>query len=104
MISFLLSDQWNSIFGDLTKFGLGLFSILFDMLFLTQHYILYRGAEPYDKDDATDGEETVNAFENPVRMYVILSRITFFEHHFFVFYVENYPIFSRFFSNNVKFC
>jgi len=36
------NDEWNSLFGDLTKFGLGLFSILFDLLFITQHYILYR--------------------------------------------------------------
>ncbi|BET00317.1 cystinosin [Nesidiocoris tenuis] len=35
-------DDWNSIFGDPTKFGLGLFSVLFDILFLVQHYVLYR--------------------------------------------------------------
>lgn len=35
-------DDWNSIFGDPTKFGLGLFSVLFDILFIVQHYILYR--------------------------------------------------------------
>lgn len=35
-------DDWNSLFGDPTKFGLGLFSVLFDILFMTQHYILYR--------------------------------------------------------------
>ncbi|XP_014280626.3 cystinosin homolog, partial [Halyomorpha halys] len=35
-------DDWASIFGDPTKFGLGFFSVLFDILFLVQHYILYR--------------------------------------------------------------
>lgn len=35
-------DDWNSIFGDPTKFGLGLFSVCFDILFMVQHYILYR--------------------------------------------------------------
>ncbi|CAH1395378.1 unnamed protein product [Nezara viridula] len=35
-------DDWESIFGDPTKFGLGFFSVLFDILFLVQHYILYR--------------------------------------------------------------
>lgn len=35
-------DDWNSIFGDLTKFGLGLFSVCFDILFMIQHYVLYR--------------------------------------------------------------
>lgn len=37
-----ISDDWESIFGDPTKFGLGLFSVMFDILFLLQHYIFYR--------------------------------------------------------------
>lgn len=36
------NDQWDLIFGDPTKFGLGAFSIMFDILFMVQHYILYR--------------------------------------------------------------
>lgn len=42
---FLLSynyDDWKSIFGDPTKFGLGVFSIFFDVIFMFQHYVLYR--------------------------------------------------------------
>ncbi|CAF1011873.1 unnamed protein product [Adineta ricciae] len=35
-------NDWSSIFGSPTKLGLGLFSILFDILFIVQHYILYR--------------------------------------------------------------
>ena len=35
-------NDWSSIFGDPTKFGLGLFSVLFDILFILQHYIFYR--------------------------------------------------------------
>lgn len=35
-------DDWISIFGNFTKFGLGLISMLFDILFVVQHYILYR--------------------------------------------------------------
>lgn len=38
----LLSDDWVSIFGDPTKFGLGLFSVLFDIFFMLQHYVFYR--------------------------------------------------------------
>lgn len=34
-------DDWVSIFSDLTKFGLGLFSVAFDILFIVQHYVLY---------------------------------------------------------------
>jgi cystinosin len=35
-------NDWTSIFGSPTKLGLGLFSILFDILFIIQHYVLYR--------------------------------------------------------------
>lgn len=41
------SDDWGSLFGDPTKFGLGAFSILFDILFMVQHYVLYRGKLPF---------------------------------------------------------
>jgi cystinosin len=40
--NFKFSDDWQSLFGDPTKFGLGLFSALFDVLFIIQHYVLYR--------------------------------------------------------------
>ncbi|XP_026544294.1 cystinosin [Notechis scutatus] len=36
------NDAWKLIFGDPTKFGLGLFSIFFDIVFMIQHYCLYR--------------------------------------------------------------
>jgi len=54
---FLLSynnNEWNSIFGDFTKFGLGLFSILFDILFMLQHYVFYRKAR-YEQIPDSDG-------------------------------------------------
>ncbi|XP_011307814.1 cystinosin homolog isoform X3 [Fopius arisanus] len=41
-------DDWNSIFGDPTKFGLGFFSVAFDIFFLVQHYLLYRDHEYMD--------------------------------------------------------
>ena len=40
-------NDWSSIFGSPTKFGLGLFSILFDILFIVQHYGLYRTHETH---------------------------------------------------------
>ncbi|KAJ8277392.1 hypothetical protein GJAV_G00074660 [Gymnothorax javanicus] len=40
------NDEWELIFGDPTKFGLGVFSILFDVLFMVQHYCLYRRSYP----------------------------------------------------------
>ncbi|XP_026827830.1 cystinosin homolog isoform X4 [Ooceraea biroi] len=39
-------DDWESIFGDPTKFGLGFFSVAFDIFFIIQHYVLYRDSEP----------------------------------------------------------
>lgn len=35
-------NDWTSIFADLSKFGLGLFSVCFDILFMIQHYVFYR--------------------------------------------------------------
>ncbi|CAF3706568.1 unnamed protein product [Rotaria sordida] len=49
---FLLSsnyNDWTSIFGSPTKLGLGLLTILFDILFITQHYVLYRPNLQYSK-------------------------------------------------------
>ncbi|KAJ6637414.1 Cystinosin like [Pseudolycoriella hygida] len=51
-------DDWNSIFGDPTKFGLGLFSVLFDILFMVQHYGLYRDAE-YVEIDGDDNPQVI---------------------------------------------
>ncbi|RUS77648.1 hypothetical protein EGW08_014591 [Elysia chlorotica] len=53
------SDDWGSIFGDPTKFGLGFFSILFDILFIIQHYVLYRNKNPYE--EITDKEVEINS-------------------------------------------
>lgn len=38
-------NDWGSIFGDLSKFGLGLISVAFDIIYMIQHYIVYR--KPY---------------------------------------------------------
>ena len=40
-------DDWTSIFGDITKFGLGLFSVVFDIFFMFQHYVWYKGHANY---------------------------------------------------------
>lgn len=49
-LPFLFADDWSSIFGDFTKFGLGAISILFDFLFMVQHYCLYpsKGNDRYE--------------------------------------------------------
>uniref|UniRef100_A0A3Q1EE61 Cystinosin n=1 Tax=Acanthochromis polyacanthus TaxID=80966 RepID=A0A3Q1EE61_9TELE len=42
------NDEWRLVFGDPTKFGLGLFSVAFDILFMIQHYCLYRCPSQYE--------------------------------------------------------
>jgi len=42
-------NDWSSIFGDPTKFGLGLFSVLFDIVFILQHYVFYRNNAPSEE-------------------------------------------------------
>uniref|UniRef100_A0A8C6C532 Cystinosin n=1 Tax=Monodon monoceros TaxID=40151 RepID=A0A8C6C532_MONMO len=49
------NDQWTLIFGDPTKFGLGIFSIFFDVVFFIQHFYLYRkkpGLQACPRQDA----------------------------------------------------
>ncbi|KAM9035951.1 cystinosin [Sarcophilus harrisii] len=43
------NDEWTLIFGDPTKFGLGMFSIIFDIIFIVQHYCLYRQKPGYEQ-------------------------------------------------------
>lgn len=51
------NDEWTLIFGDPTKFGLGLFSVVFDILFMTQHYCLYRRPRPPQYEAVAEQEE-----------------------------------------------
>ncbi|KAK9739196.1 PQ loop repeat [Popillia japonica] len=52
-------DEWESLLQNPTKFWLGIVSICFDVVFLIQHYILYR-----DKDVAVSDTESILAEEN----------------------------------------
>ena len=58
----LLVDDWQSIFGDPTKFGLGVFSIMFDIIFICQHYVIFperkRKKSGYKKIDSADDEDS----------------------------------------------
>nr|XP_034191082.1 cystinosin homolog isoform X1 [Osmia lignaria]XP_034191083.1 cystinosin homolog isoform X1 [Osmia lignaria]XP_034191085.1 cystinosin homolog isoform X1 [Osmia lignaria]XP_034191086.1 cystinosin homolog isoform X1 [Osmia lignaria] len=57
-------DDWESIFGDPTKFGLGFFSVAFDIFFILQHYVFYRDRqnarsnEILHRQENSDDEET----------------------------------------------
>ena len=39
---FTFTDDWSTLSGNVAKLGLGLFSVLFDVIFSIQHFILYR--------------------------------------------------------------
>jgi len=54
-------NDWGSVFGDPTKFGLGLFSVLFDILFILQHYVFYRGNSPAEELIGDDMDQVSNA-------------------------------------------
>ncbi|PSK57779.1 hypothetical protein B9Z65_8981 [Elsinoe australis] len=43
LIDSFLNSDWSGVTGNPAKFGLGNVSIFFDIIFITQHYILYRG-------------------------------------------------------------
>ncbi|VDK75927.1 unnamed protein product [Anisakis simplex] len=36
------TDDWSAFYGNPVKFGLGLVSMIFDIVFIIQHYVLYR--------------------------------------------------------------
>ncbi|XP_067617376.1 cystinosin homolog [Eurosta solidaginis] len=56
-------DDWISIFGDPTKFGLGLFSVLFDVLFILQHYVFYRHTTELSASTLTNVTAVTNSTE-----------------------------------------
>ncbi|KAG0378525.1 hypothetical protein BGX24_003558 [Mortierella sp. AD032] len=59
-----ISGDWSGISGDPVKFGLGFLSIAFDLVFMTQHFILYRNREdfyaPLSMIESNNGEALEN--------------------------------------------
>jgi len=64
LIAFNTND-WAGMFTDLTKFGLGAFSLMFDVLFVTQHYVLYRNRVTSPDDSRDDRAILRTEAENP---------------------------------------
>jgi cystinosin len=52
-----LQADWSGVTGNPVKFGLGNVSILFDIIFMTQHYVLYRHPAKTFEDEERRGEE-----------------------------------------------
>ncbi|KAN0032035.1 hypothetical protein ACTFIV_005908 [Dictyostelium citrinum] len=57
------SGNWNIFTGDPVKLGLSLFSIAFDILFMIQHYILYRNPKVKGYQNLNDNN-TINSNYN----------------------------------------
>lgn len=64
-----LQKDWSGLTGNPVKLGLGNVSIIFDLIFITQHYILYRSTGKIAEDGSdrehdgllsTHDEETAN--------------------------------------------
>lgn len=51
-----LQNDWSGLTGNPVKLGLGNVSIIFDTVFMFQHYWLYRRAEKLKADEDPDGE------------------------------------------------
>lgn len=49
--------SWDGIMGDAVKFGLGFVSMVFDILFIIQHYILYNEHYSLQRSESTSGIE-----------------------------------------------
>lgn len=58
-----LSDNWNGVWGNPVKLWMGLLSLVFDVIFFGQHYVLFRrkvGDLGDDQDSVLDEEESDN--------------------------------------------
>lgn len=53
IIDSALEADWSGISGNPVKFGLSIVSLFFDVIFMTQHYILYRRGDNGAKEDAS---------------------------------------------------
>ena len=60
-----IADDWSAFRGNPVKFGLGLVSILFDIVFIIQHYVLYRNRELHSVSSYDDiGTQSAGATSN----------------------------------------
>lgn len=54
-----LQHDWTGVTDNPVKFGLGNITIVFDIIFFLQHYVLYRHSKKVREDDETDDGEWV---------------------------------------------
>jgi cystinosin len=58
-----LQHDWSGVTGNPVKFALGIFAIFFDIIFMVQHYCLYRGAKG---KEITESEIEQGSEEDPL--------------------------------------
>ncbi|CAO2657284.1 Nn.00g034100.m01.CDS01 [Neocucurbitaria sp. VM-36] len=51
-----LQNDWSGVTGNPVKFGLGNITIVFDIVFILQHYVLYRHPKKHLEDEEDDWE------------------------------------------------
>jgi cystinosin len=52
-----LENDWSGVTGNPVKFGLGNITIVFDIIFMLQHYVLYRHPKKYIEDEDEEERE-----------------------------------------------
>ena len=57
LIDASLQSDWSGVTGNPVKLGLGNLSIFFDLIFITQHFYLYRHAEQGKGDGDVENTE-----------------------------------------------
>ena len=53
-------DDWKTFLGDFTKFGLAILTIIYDLIFIVQHYCLYKkedGSYKQLNDDPNEADD-----------------------------------------------
>ena len=57
LIDSSLQADWSGLTGNPVKFGLANISLIFDIIFITQHYVLYGPVEEKDEREQRDANE-----------------------------------------------
>lgn len=64
LIDSALENDWSGVTGNPVKFGLGNITIVFDVIFMLQHYVLYRRPREKQDNSLEDGEERERLISN----------------------------------------
>ena len=54
-------DDWSSFSGNPTKFIVGVFTLVFDVILIIQHYMCYRNSQPWEQIPSEDDENDENS-------------------------------------------